>query len=59
MLAFLGLFTVSLISIYRRIIDPSLGGPKWPDRLKKPGDNFMENFKQYYPVNSLRLKIFH
>ncbi|HEY9160056.1 MAG TPA: DUF3592 domain-containing protein [Desulfomonilia bacterium] len=36
MLAFLGLFTVSLISIYRRIIDPSLGGPKWPDRLKKP-----------------------
>jgi ABC-type dipeptide/oligopeptide/nickel transport system permease subunit len=36
MLAFLGLFVVSLISIYRRILDPSLGEPKWPDRLKKP-----------------------
>jgi hypothetical protein len=36
MLLFLGLFTLSLISIYRRIIDPSLGEPKWPDRLKKP-----------------------
>ncbi len=36
MLAFLGLFVVSLISIFRRIIDPSLGEPKWPDRLKKP-----------------------
>jgi hypothetical protein len=36
MLAFLGLFAVSLLSIIRRIMDPALGEPKWPDRLKKP-----------------------
>jgi hypothetical protein len=36
MLAFLGLFAVSLFSIFRRIINPALGEPKWPDRLKKP-----------------------